>query len=157
MKVELWAVGSTSFDYIEKGSRIYEKRLKRFLPFKQVILPDLKNTKNMPLDTIKQKEGEAILQKIEASDWLILFDEKGKAFTSTKFAKWMEKRLQHSSKRIIFLIGGAYGFSETIYQRANEKIALSKMTFSHQMVRLFAIEQIYRAMTILKNMPYHHE
>ncbi len=157
MKAELWWVGNTSFSYIEEGMKIYEKRLQHFLPFATQLIPDVKNAKNMPKNQIKNKEGAAILKKIEKGDFLILLDERGKDYTSIKFAKYIENLLQQSHRRIIFLIGGAYGFSDEIYQRANGKISLSKMTFSHQMVRVFALEQIYRAMTILRNMPYHHE
>lgn len=157
MKVELWLLGNTSFDYIKEGVQIYEKRLKHYLSFNMSVIPDLKNRKKRSEEEIKQKEGEAILKKLQKDDWLILLDERGKQFSSLEFATYMEQLLQRSSKRIIFLIGGAYGFSKAVYNRANAKISLSKMTFSHQMVRLFVIEQIYRAMAILNNLPYHHE
>ncbi|MCH2042710.1 MAG: 23S rRNA (pseudouridine(1915)-N(3))-methyltransferase RlmH [Saprospiraceae bacterium] len=157
MKVELWLLGNTSFDYIKEGVQIYEKRLKHYLSFSMNVIPDLKNRKKRSEEEIKQKEGEAILKKLQKDDWLILLDERGKQFSSLEFATYMEQLLQRSSKRIVFLIGGAYGFSKEVYNRANAKISLSKMTFSHQMVRLFVIEQIYRAMAILHNLPYHHE
>lgn len=157
MKVELWWVGGTSFDYIKEGMKIYEKRLQHFLPFGTSQIADIKNAKNMPKNQIKTKEGSAILKKIDKGDCLILLDERGKEFSSIKFAAYLESKLNLSHKKIIFLIGGAYGFSDEIYKRANGKISLSKMTFSHQMVRIFALEQIYRAMTIQRNMPYHHE
>lgn len=156
MKVEFWVVGKTNFKYLEEGIGIYEKRLKKYLPFKTVVLPDIKNAKNLTSDLLKEKEGTMILNKIEKGDLLILLDEKGKTFTSEKFAQWLNQQLQHSARKMIFLVGGAYGFSAGVYQRANQKIALSTMTFSHQMVRLFFIEQFYRALTILKNEPYHH-
>ncbi len=156
MKAALWWVGDTSFSYIQEGQGIYAKRLEHFLPFETYTIPDVKNAKNMPEERIKKKEGEAILKKLDKGDCLLLLDERGKEFSSIKFAKYLEQQLQMSHRRIVFLIGGAYGFSDEVYARANGKISLSKMTFSHQMVRVFALEQIYRAMTILRNMPYHH-
>jgi 23S rRNA (pseudouridine1915-N3)-methyltransferase len=157
MKAELWVIGNTSFPYLKEGTTIYEKRLKHYLPFEYSVIPDIKNAKNRSNQELKTKEGELILKKLDKGDWLILLDEGGKEFTSLKFAKYMENMLQLSHKRLIFVIGGAYGFSPDVYQRANAKISLSKMTFSHQMVRLFVLEQLYRAMTILRNQPYHHE
>ena len=156
MKVEFWMVGKTQFKYLNEGMEIYEKRLRKYVPFQTVVLPDIKNAKNLTPEQLKIKEGSMILNKLEKNDWLILLDEKGKVFTSEKFAYWVERQLQHSAKKVVFLIGGAYGFSEDVYQRAQQKVALSAMTFSHQMVRLFFIEQFYRALTILKNEPYHH-
>ncbi len=157
MKVELWMVGKTSFDYLKEGMEIYEKRLKHFLSFEWKIIPDLKNTKNLKPDQIKQKEGDQILQKLHKDDFLILMDERGMDFTSLEFAQFLEKQFLNSQKRIVFLIGGAYGFSKTVYERANKKIALSKMTFSHQLIRLIYMEQLYRAMTIIKGTPYHNQ
>lgn len=157
MKVELWVIGNTSFPYLKEGTAIYEKRLQHYLPFEYSVIPDVKNAKNRTNDQLKSKEGESILKKLDKGDWLILLDEGGKEFSSLKFANYMENMLQQSHKRIVFLIGGAYGFSTEVYQRANAKISLSKMTFSHQMVRLFVLEQLYRAMTILRNQPYHHQ
>jgi 23S rRNA (pseudouridine1915-N3)-methyltransferase len=156
MKAALWWVGDTSFSYIKEGQDIYTKRLKHFLPFETQLIPDIKNAKNMNQEQLKKKEGAAILKKLDKGDCLLLLDERGKELSSVKFAQYLENQLQMSHKRIIFLIGGAYGFSDEVYARANGKISLSKMTFSHQMVRVFALEQIYRAMTILRNMPYHH-
>jgi 23S rRNA (pseudouridine1915-N3)-methyltransferase len=157
MKVELWVVGKTSFDYLNEGIDIYEKRLKYYLTFALQIIPDLKQRKSLSAEEIKTKEGEAILKKLKPDDYLILLDERGKMQTSLQFADMIDKFAIQGSKRIIFLIGGAYGFSEEVYERSQRKISLSQMTFSHQMVRLFFIEQLYRAMTILKNEPYHHE
>ncbi len=157
MKVEFWVIGNTSFPYLKEGTAIYEKRLKHYLSFEYKTLPDVKNAKNLSTTQLKTKEGALILKKIEQGDWLILLDEKGKEFSSIKFAAYMDNLLQQSHKRLIFLVGGAYGFSSEVYQRANGKLSLSKMTFSHQMVRLFVLEQLYRAMTILRNQPYHHE
>lgn len=156
MKVELWLVGKTAFPYLDEGIHIYQKRLKHYLQFKIEIIPDIKNAKNLSQKLIKQKEGEKILKNINSNDLLLLLDENGKMYDSIQFSQYLEKSFQLSHKRIIFLVGGAYGFSKEVYDRANQKISLSKMTFSHQMIRLFFVEQLYRAMTIQKNEPYHH-
>lgn len=157
MKTTFLVIGKTNFDYLKEGIPIYKKRLQHYLSFEMMVIPDIKQRKKLSEAQIKQKEGEEVLKKIKSGDYLILLDEKGKSFSSVGFAHFLEKRLQHSSKRLVFLIGGAYGFSETVYKRANAQISLSKMTFSHQMVRLIFLEQLYRAMTILKGEPYHHE
>ena len=157
MKAELWVIGNTSFPYLKQGTDIYEKRLKHYLPFEYNIIADIKNAKNLSKEQLKNKEGAQILKKMDKGDFLILLDERGKDYTSVKFASYIDNLLQQSSKRLIFVIGGAYGFSQEVYDRANGKISLSKMTFSHQMARLFVLEQLYRAMTILRNQPYHHE
>ena len=157
MKVELWMVGKTNFDYLKEGIELYEKRLKHYLSFELNFIPDLKNSKNFSADQIKQKEGTLILQKLQKDDFLILLDEKGKETDSEGFAQFMEKQFLSSKKRIIFQIGGAFGFSKEVYDRSNYKMALSKMTFSHQMVRLFFVEQLYRAMTITRGEPYHNQ
>ncbi len=157
MKVALYCIGNTAFDYIKEGTAIYEKRLKHFLPFEYEILPDVKKAKSLSEEQLKEKEGEILLNKIDKGDFLILLDEQGKSYSSLKFSKYLEKQLQMSHKRLVFAIGGAYGFSEAVYQRANTKWSLSPLTFSHQMVRLFVIEQLYRGMSILRGLPYHHE
>jgi 23S rRNA (pseudouridine1915-N3)-methyltransferase len=157
MKLELWMQGQTAFDYIKNGVEIYEKRLKHFIPFESVVIADIKNAKSMTEEQLKQKEGEQILKKIDPNDYLILLDERGKQFSSLQFSELLEGYLQSNYKKIIFLIGGAYGFSEDVYKRANAQWSLSKLTFSHQMVRLFVVEQIYRGMSILRGLPYHHE
>ena len=157
MKVEFWVVGKTQFKYLQEGMEIYEKRLRKYVPFQTVILPDIKNAKNMTPQLLKSKEGEIILSKLEKNDLLILLDEKGKTFTSEKFAFWVEKQLQHSARKVIFLIGGAYGFSDEVYKRSQQKVALSAMTFSHQIIRAIFAEQLYRGFAILNNEPYHHE
>lgn len=157
MKVELWVVGKTAFDYLDEGIALYNKRLERYLPFQIVIFSDVKNAKNMTPEVLKIKEGELFLGKLHKDDAFILLDERGKQYTSVDFSNFIDKKMQISTKRLIFVIGGAFGFSDDVYQRANEQISLSKMTFSHQMIRLFAVEQIYRAMTILKGEPYHNE
>ncbi|MEN0006101.1 MAG: 23S rRNA (pseudouridine(1915)-N(3))-methyltransferase RlmH [Bacteroidota bacterium] len=156
MKVEFWMIGKTDAPYLQTGTQLYAKRLARYLPFQSVVWQSPKGLKNAAPAQVKQKEGELLLSKLKKDDFLILLDEKGKSFTSEAFAKFLEHKLQLSYKRLIFQVGGAFGFSEAVYQRANGKLALSEMTFSHQMVRLFFLEQLYRAMTILKNEPYHN-
>lgn len=155
MKIELLAIGKTDEKYLEAGISIFEKRLVHYLPFSITILPDVK-VKSKESALIREAEGRVVLGKITAEDYLVLLDERGLEFTSAGFAAWMEKRLSGGRKRMVFLIGGAFGFSPDVYARADEKIALSKLTFSHQMVRLFFVEQLYRAMTILKHEPYHN-
>jgi 23S rRNA (pseudouridine1915-N3)-methyltransferase len=157
MKLCLLFVGKTDADYIKKGYEVYEKRLSHYLPIETIIIPDLKKVKNLSENQQKQLEGQAILNQLKPTDKLVLLDEKGKDFTSIKFADFMQKEMNAGLKRLILVIGGPYGFSDAVYQKAQGKISLSKMTFSHQMVRMFLIEQAYRAMTILKNEPYHHE
>lgn len=156
MKVELWAIGKTNEKYLEEGIAIYLKRLKHYLNFDFIILPDVKHAANLNSAQLKIKEGETLLARLKPEDYLILLDEKGEMFTSEAYASFLEHKLQISYKRIVFLIGGAFGFSEPIYERCNGKLALSKMTFSHQMIRLFFVEQLYRAMTIIKNESYHN-
>ena len=157
MKVELWMIGKTAFAYLDEGMAIYEKRLKRYLPLNVEVIADVKNAKSLSPVELKKKEGALILKKLKDDDLLILLDENGKSFGSVQFANYLEQQLQSSKKRLVFQIGGAFGFSEEIYKRANAKISLSKMTFSHQMIRLFFIEQLYRGMTILKGEPYHNK
>ena len=157
MKVEFWVIGKTSFNYLIDGTAIYEKRLKRYLPFQYEIIPDIKQGGKLKPIQLVEKEGQSVLKRIKSDDLLILLDEKGKSYTSVEYATFVEKQLIQSHKRLIFLVGGAFGFSKPIYSRANQMISLSKMTFSHQMIRLFFLEQLYRAMTILKNEPYHNE
>ncbi len=157
MKIELWFIGKTAFSYLDEGMSLYEKRLSHYLPFQSVVLPDVKNDKNFSTEQLKQKEGEAVLSRLKSDDLLVLLDERGKQFTSVEFSNFLDQKLQHGQKRLVFLVGGAWGFSAEIYQRANEQLSLSKMTFSHQMVRLFFLEQLYRAMTILRGEPYHNQ
>jgi 23S rRNA (pseudouridine1915-N3)-methyltransferase len=157
MKIEFWMQGASAFDYIKTAIDIYDKRLKHFIPFEIQTLSDIKNAKSLSEDQLKTKEGEQQLKKIEQGDFLILLDERGKQYSSIQFSEYLEGLMQLSHKRIIFLIGGAYGFSDAVYQRANAQWSLSKLTFSHQMVRLFVVEQIYRALSIQRGLPYHHE
>ena len=156
MKTELWAIGKTNESYLEQGIAIYQKRLTHYLKFDFVIWPDIKKAGKLSPDQLKIKEAELILDKLKAGDYLVLLDEKGKTFSSEELAAFLNQQFQMSHKRIIFLIGGAFGFAPALYQRANLKLSLSKMTFSHQMVRLFFAEQLYRAMTILNNEKYHN-
>lgn len=157
MTIKLLAVGKTDDKDLQKIIDQYVKRLKHYCKFKIEIIPDIKKSKKMDENLQKQKEGELILAKTQASDILVLLDENGKNFSSVGFSTWLQKQMNTGMKQLIFVIGGPYGFSDEVYQRANQKISLSKMTFSHQMVRLFFTEQIYRAFTILKNEPYHHQ
>jgi len=157
MTIKLLAVGKTDDKDLQKLIDHYVKRLKHYCKFKIEIIPDIKKSKKMDENLQKQKEGELILAKTQSSDILVLLDENGKNFSSVGFSTWLQKQMNTSMKQLIFVIGGPYGFSDEVYQRANQKISLSKMTFSHQMVRLFFTEQIYRAFTILKNEPYHHQ
>lgn len=156
MKITLILSGKTDDDYIVKGFTMYEQRLKHYISFESVVISALKNTKALSIEQQKQKEGELILKNILSSDRLILLDENGKEYNSVGFSEFIQQQMNSGIKNVVFAVGGPYGFSEEVYKRANGKISLSKMTFSHQMVRLFFVEQLYRAMTILKNEPYHH-
>ncbi|MBI5917441.1 MAG: 23S rRNA (pseudouridine(1915)-N(3))-methyltransferase RlmH [Bacteroidetes bacterium] len=157
MKVEFWLIGKTDFPYLDEGMSVYEKRLGHYLPYATVVLPDVKNTGSPQPPQLKQKEGDVVLSRLKPDDFLVLLDERGRQLSSVEFATFMEQKLQLSSKRLIFLVGGAWGFSEQVYERADFQLSLSKMTFSHQMVRLFFLEQLYRAMTILRGELYHNE
>ncbi len=157
MKIKLICVGKTTSSYLLEGENEYLKRLKHFTSVEKIEIPELKNAKKMSENEIKKQEGELILKKIASSDYLILLDENGTEFNSVGFSKFLQKRMNSGAKTIVFVIGGAYGFSDEVYAKANSKMALSKMTFSHQMVRLFFLEQVYRGFSILKGMPYHHE
>lgn len=156
MKITLLVVGKTTSAQVESLIQEYQKRLTHYLPFALQVIPELKNTKALTPDQQKQAEGELILRAVVQSADLVLLDEHGKEFRSIEFADYIQKKMS-SGRDVVFVVGGPYGFSEAVYQRANGKISLSKMTFSHQMVRLFFVEQIYRAMTILRGEPYHHE
>ncbi len=156
MKVEAWAIGKTAEPYLETGVGIFEKRLKNYLPFTWTELPGVK-IKTTDGAILKQEEGKMILSRVTTDDFLVLLDENGKQFSSTELARWLEQRLAASNRRLVFLIGGAFGFSTDVYARANMQISLSRLTFSHQMVRVFLLEQLYRAMTILRNEPYHNQ
>lgn len=157
MTIKLLAIGKTDSKALHSLIETYIKRLQHYIKFEIEIIPDLKNPKNLSEAQQKTKEGELILKKLNPTDVLILFDEKGKQLSSVEFSSYLQKKMNTGIKQVVFLIGGPYGFSQEIYEAASGKISLSKMTFSHQMVRLFVTEQVYRALTILKNEPYHHE
>jgi 23S rRNA (pseudouridine1915-N3)-methyltransferase len=157
MTITLLLVGKTDNAQLQSLVAEYQNRLSHFVNYKVGVIPDLKKTKNMDIALQKEKEGELILKKISTSDFLVLLDDKGTEFTSLKFSNWIQKRMNSGLKQLVFVVGGPYGFSEAVYKRANQKVSLSKMTFSHQMIRLFFTEQLYRAFSILNNLPYHHE
>ena len=150
-------VGKTNATYLVEGEREYEKRLKHYTKFEEIIITDLKKAGKLSEYELKKKEGRLILGKLENSDHVILLDDKGKPFSSIEFANFLQKKMNNSLKSLVFVVGGAYGFSDEVYQRAGSKLSLSKMTFSHQMVRLIFKEQLYRGFSILRGEKYHHE
>lgn len=157
MNIRLLTIGKTDNKALQTLIDDYTKRLSFYVKFDLEIIPDIKNVKNLSEAQQKEKEGELILSKITPTDHLILLDENGKTFSSVGFSDFLQKKMNTGIKTLVFVIGGPYGFSETVYQKAQGKVSLSEMTFSHQMVRLFVIEQIYRGFTILRNEPYHHQ
>lgn len=157
MTIKLLAIGKTDSKALQGLIDTYAKRLQHYVKFEIEIIPDLKKAKNLSEEQQKTKEGELILKKLNPSDILILFDEKGKHLSSVEFSSYLQKKMNSGIKQLVFLIGGPYGFSQGIYEAASGQLSLSRMTFSHQMVRLFITEQVYRAFTILRNEPYHHE
>ncbi len=157
MRITLLTVGKTNDLSFKNAISEYQKRLKFYISFDIEEIPALKNTKNLTEDNQKKKEGELILKSVQTDDEVVLLDDKGSEFTSKQFANYIEKKSASGLKRLVFVVGGPYGFSDEVYQRANDKVSLSRMTFSHQMVRLVFTEQLYRAMTIIKGEPYHHE
>ncbi|NCO63616.1 MAG: 23S rRNA (pseudouridine(1915)-N(3))-methyltransferase RlmH [Flavobacteriales bacterium] len=156
MTIKLLAIGKTDQKELQALIEVYKKRLSFYITFNFEIITDLKNSKNLSEEQQKQKEGDLILKALSATDVLILLDENGKQFDSVSFANYLQKHMNSGIKQLVFVIGGPYGFSEEVYKQAQGKLSLSKMTFSHQMIRLFMIEQLYRGFTILKNEPYHH-
>ena len=156
MKTILILVGKTTDKHFQAGINDYVDRIGHYMPFELFTIPELKNTKSLSEEQQKQAEGELILKQIQPSDTVVLLDEHGTEHRSIEFAKWLEQK-RNTARRLIFVVGGPYGFSQAVYARANEQISLSKMTFSHQMIRLVFTEQIYRACTIIKGEPYHHE
>lgn len=156
MKTVLILVGKTVNKHFIAGIEDYSERISHYMPFEIVTIPELRNTKNLSEEQQKLSEGDLILRQIQPSDTVVLLDEHGKEFRSIEYARWLQQK-QQTARRLVFVIGGPYGFSDAVYSRANEKISLSKMTFSHQMVRLIFTEQLYRACTIIKGEPYHHE
>ena len=157
MKIVLLQTGKVSENYIAEGSAIFVNRIRKYTPFEVNTLPDIKNTRKMPVETQKSKEGERILQLIASDDYLVILDEKGRERTTTEFSGWLQQVFMLQKKRIVFLIGGPWGISEEVSSRADESISLSKLTFSHQVVRLLFLEQLYRVLSILRGDPYHHE
>lgn len=157
MKITLLTVGKTDKDWVRQGMDIYVSRLKHYIPFSVVEIPELRNVSALTKDQIKVREGELILKNIRPSDDVILLDERGKEYSSVELAKVIQDKISYTGKDMVYIIGGAYGFSEAVYQRADSRISLSRMTFSHQMVRAIFVEQIYRAFTIMRGEPYHHE
>lgn len=157
MTIKLLAIGKTDNKQLQLLIEDYTKRLGHYIKFELELIPDLKKVKHLSEAQQKQKEGELILAKISSTDCLIILDENGKQFDSIAFSSYLQKHMNSGIKRLVFVIGGPYGFSEEVYKKANGKISLSKMTFSHQMVRLFVVEQLYRGFTILRNEPYHHK
>lgn len=156
MKIKLLAIGKTDDKNLQSLIAIYQNRLKHYIKFEMRLIPDIKNVKNLSEQQQKEKEGELILKNCSTTDVLMLLDEKGEEFRSVEFSKFLQKKMNSGIKQLVLVIGGPYGFSETVYKKASGKISFSKMTFSHQMIRLFVVEQLYRAFTILKNEPYHH-
>ena len=157
MNIELIVVGKTDSREVEALVEMYAKRLNHYCKFSITTIADVRNTRNMAASRQKQLEGEAIMKLITEGDYVVLMDERGQQYTSMEYAQWLQKRMLSGVKRLALVIGGPYGFSEEVYARANQKISLSKMTFSHQIVRAIFAEQLYRAFTILNNEPYHHE
>jgi len=157
VKILLLTIGNTDKKYMKEGIDDYNKRLSFYIPFEMKVIPDIKNRSSLSEELQKEKEGLLILNQVSPGDYLILLDERGNEYSSVGFSRWIEKKMIAGTRQLIFVIGGPYGFSNTVYQRSDTKISMSKLTFSHQMVRLIFVEQIYRAMTIIKNEPYHHE
>lgn len=156
MKIKLICIGKTGKGFLVDGENEYLNRLKHYVNIERIEIPDLKNAKKLSIEQIKSLEGKEILSKVITGEQLILLDEKGKDFTSEKFADFIQKKFNQGGKALVFVIGGAYGFSKEVYDRSDSLLSLSKMTFSHQMIRMIFFEQVYRAMTILKGEPYHH-
>lgn len=157
MTIKLISIGKTDRKELQLLIDIYVKRLGHYIKFEFEVIPDIKNVKNLSEAQQKQKEGELILSKISNTDVLVLLDENGKQYVSVEFANYLQKHMNSGIKQLVFVIGGPYGFSDDVYQKARGKVSLSKMTFSHQMIRLFFIEQLYRGFTILRHEPYHHQ
>jgi 23S rRNA (pseudouridine1915-N3)-methyltransferase len=157
MRLRLIEIGKTEAKYFVEAESVYENRLKHYVKFERITLSDVKNGGSLPVETLKEKEGSLIISKLQNNDYVILLDEKGQEYSSRNFANWISKLHLSVSGNVVFVIGGAFGFSEEIYKRANHQISLSKMTFSHQMVRVFFLEQLYRCFSILNGSKYHHD
>jgi 23S rRNA (pseudouridine1915-N3)-methyltransferase len=157
MKIAILQTGKTSEKHVAEGVEIYASRLRKYCTFEIITIPDVKNTRNMSARELKVKEGNRILEALGKDDFMVLLDERGKEFRTVEFAEWIEKHRMVPDKRVVFIIGGPWGFSDEVYGIADFRISLSRMTFPHQLVRLLFIEQVYRAFTIIKGEPYHHE
>lgn len=157
MKITFLSVGKTSFPFVREGMEMYEKRILRHIPYERVEIPDLKGTGSLTQEQVKDKEGLEILKRIGEKEDVVLLDERGRLFSSVEWAGWLERRMASTGRNITFVTGGAYGFSGKVYERAPERLSLSRMTLSHQIVRLFFTEQLYRALSIIKGEPYHNE
>ena len=157
MKILLLTIGNTDKRFMKEGIDDYMKRLSYYIPFELKVIPDIKNRNTLTQELQKEKEGQLILNQVLPGDYMILLDERGTEFSSLAFSKWIEKKMLAGMRQLVFVIGGPYGFSKMLYERCDYKISLSQFTFSHQMVRMIFVEQLYRAMTIIKNEPYHHE
>ena len=157
MKISLFVIGKTNHSYLSPGIDDYTKRINHYIPFNIQYIADAKNTKSLSQSQQQQAEGQNLLNAFDKSDYVVLLDERGKEFTSKDFSSFIEKKMQTVAKRLVFVVGGPYGFSDDVYQRANEKISLSKMTFPHDLIRLVFTEQLYRSFTIMNNEPYHHD
>lgn len=157
MQITVLAIGKTDNKELALLIQEYEQRLKHYVKFNFELIPDIKNSKNLSENQQKEREGALILNQLHVSDSVVLLDDKGKQFSSVDFSNYLQKKMNSGTKRLVMIIGGPYGFSEAVYRRCTEKLSLSKMTFSHQMVRLFLVEQVYRGFTILRNEPYHHQ
>jgi 23S rRNA (pseudouridine1915-N3)-methyltransferase len=156
MKIALLQTGKTSDRYLSDGIAIFEERLRKYTAFEILTIPDIRSTRNMPSREQKMREGRGILRFIRTDDYIVILDEKGKEFSTVEFSSWLEKKFLLQKKRIVFVAGGAWGFSDEIYKKADMRLSLSRLTFSHQMVRLLFLEQLYRAFTVIKGEPYHH-
>lgn len=157
MEICILNIGKTGAEWTQKGIETYVARLVRYCKFSMLSLPDIKNAKTLSKDMIKEEEGKLIIGSVSSSDFVVLLDEKGREFNSHEFADWMQKQMNTGRKRLVMVIGGPYGFSSSVYNRADAKIALSRMTFTHEMARLLLLEQVYRGFTILRGEPYHHD
>jgi 23S rRNA (pseudouridine1915-N3)-methyltransferase len=157
VKGVLIVVGKTTDKRFEAITQEYIERIRHYIPFTVEVIPELKNTKGLSQDEQKKREGELIQKNLQPGDYIVLLDEHGSERSSMDFASWIQKKMAAGPKRLVFIVGGPYGFSDAIHQKGNEEISLSRMTLSHQMIRMFFVEQIYRAMTILNGEPYHHE
>ncbi|MDE5607605.1 MAG: 23S rRNA (pseudouridine(1915)-N(3))-methyltransferase RlmH [Muribaculaceae bacterium] len=157
MKIQLLVIGKTAADYICKGTDLYLNRLSHYIPTEIKVLPDIKNTRKLSEEQQKTAEGELFLNTVQGGDFVVLLDERGREYTSREFSTFIQQKMNTVPRNLVFIIGGPYGFSKAVYDRADSLLSLSRMTFSHEMVRLFFVEQIYRAMTILRGEPYHHD